>query len=44
MVQRFNFRGLAEGDSTYYRDEVVRIRVFFTQHVTVGRAASRTWT
>ncbi len=35
-VQRFNFRGLAAGDSTYYRDEVVRVRVFFTQHVTVN--------
>ena len=34
-VQRFNFRGLAAGDSTYYRDEVVRVRVLFTQHVTV---------
>ncbi len=29
------FRGLGAGDSTYYRDEVVRVRVFFTQHVTV---------
>ena len=35
-MQRFNFRGLAAGDSTYYRDEVVRVRVFFTQHVTVN--------
>ena len=34
-MQRFNFRGLAAGDSTYYRDEVVRVRVLFTQHVTV---------
>ncbi len=34
-VQRFNFRGLAEGDSTYYLNEVVRLRVFFTQHITV---------
>ena len=35
-VQRIVFRGLAAGDSTYYRDEVVRVRVFFTQHVTVN--------
>ena len=35
-VQRFNFRGLADGDSTYYRDEVVRVRVFFTQHVALS--------
>ena len=40
-VQRFNFRGLAAGDSTYYRDEVVRVRVFFTQHVTVNTSGGK---
>ncbi len=40
-VQRFNFRGLATSDSTYYRDEVVRVRVFFTQHVTVNTVGGK---
>ncbi len=40
-VQRFNFRGLAAGDSTYYRGEVVRVRVFFTQHVTVNTSGGK---
>ena len=38
-VRRLIFVGLAEGDSTYYRDEAVRVRVVFTQLVaadTVG--------
>ena len=34
-VARVDFRGLAEGDSTYYRGEIVRVRVFFTQRIAV---------
>ena len=34
-VQRIVFLGLADGDSTYYRGESVRVRVAFTQHIAV---------
>ena len=35
VVETIVFRGLADGDSTYYIDEVVRVRVRFTDHVVV---------
>lgn len=35
VVHQIVFRGLAAGDSTYYLDEVVRVRVRFSRHVDV---------
>ena len=40
-VERVVFRGLADGDSTYYAGEVVRVRVAFDQHVEVDVSGGR---
>ena len=40
-VRQIAFVGLAEGDSTYYRGEVVRVRVGFTQAVTADTTGGK---